>query len=500
MESRPTFSVIHTSARPDKWKAVYDEWIAKADHPENVEYSLCVDERWGFHVRPALTAEPMTGDPAIALECFEFDEKRDGLNVLSWNDGRMCYVDGVNIAAAASSGRILVPNADDLFPPEHWDTLLLESFPWSYVMGEYIVLCSSGAAPQRDLELMTAFAITRARYERYGYIVDPDFEGMWSDNHFAWQARRDEKAGLVTVIERLDIQMDHRHPIFGKGEMDAAYESENKRAAYQQGQATFLKKAHGTQALYVCLPGETFRHEVVANQFALLNHLNHGLRFLLTPVWGFTTNVHCTRIELADAVLSKGIKPDLVLWIDDDNYLTPPQFDMLAKDLDEHPELAGVVGYCWCDNDGKVDPETGKLKPWMISCGRQGPNWECLKFAQEDIERAVYDGHMLIGSDDVAPDAFWSGFPVVLMRGSTLQSLGARSFAPIITDKADYGFVSEDAAFFYRAHQAGLKFAVDLRVQVPHLKFRAIAPQWIPIAERESALKARGELAEAVSV
>jgi hypothetical protein len=323
---------------------------------------------------------------------------------------------------------------------------------------------------------------------------------MWSDNHFAWQARRDEKAGLVRIVERLDIQMDHRHPIFGKGEMDAAYESENKRAAYQQGQATFLRKVHGTQALYVCLPGEVFRHEVVANQFALLNHLNHGLRFLLTPVWGFTTNVHCTRIELADAVLSKGIKPDLVLWIDDDNYLTPPQFDVLAKDLDEHPELAGVVGYCWCDNDGKVDPETGKLKPWMISCGRQGPNWECLKFTQEDIQRAVYDGHMLIGSDDVAPDAFWSGFPVVLMRGSTLRDLGARSFAPIITDKADYGFVSEDAAFFYRAHQAGLKFAVDLRVQVPHLKFRAIAPQWIPIAERESALKARGELAEAVSV
>jgi hypothetical protein len=484
MERRHTLSVIHTSARPEKWRAVYDEWMAKADHPENVEYCLCVDQRWGFDAQMAR------------------DAQAHGI-VVTWNTGRMCYVDGVNRAAAASSGRILVPNADDLFPPEHWDTLILDALYVRLLLpleGEAIVICSSGAPPDRDLELMTAFAMTRARYERYGYIVDPDFEGMWSDNHFAWQARRDEKAGLVKIVERLDIQMDHRHPIFGKGEMDAAYESENKRAAYQQGQATFMKKAHGTQALYVCLPGETFHYEVVVNQFALLNHLNHGLRFFLSPVWGFTTNVHCTRIELADAVLSKGIKPDLVLWIDDDNYLTPPQFDMLAKDLDEHPELAGVVGYCWCDNDGKVDSETGKLKPWMISCGRQGPNWECLKFTQEDIQRAVYDGHMLIGSDDVAPDAFWSGFPVVLMRGSTLQSLGARSFAPIITDKADYGFVSEDAAFFYRAHQAGLKFAVDLRVQVPHLKFRAIAPQWIPIAEREAALKARGELAEAVSV
>src|ERR1035441_10103911 len=177
MESRPTFSVIHTSARPEKWQAVYDEWMAKADHPENVEYCLCVDERWGFQVQPALTAEWMTGDPAIALECFEFDQKRDGLNVLSWNTGRMCYVDGVNIAAAASSGRILVPNADDLFPPEHWDTLLLGALPWWVIepegvvpelrkqfcevdkRGEYILAFSSGAAADRDLELMTAFAM-----------------------------------------------------------------------------------------------------------------------------------------------------------------------------------------------------------------------------------------------------------------------------------------------------------------------------------------------------
>src|ERR1035437_5730433 len=272
MERRPTFSVVHTSARPEKWKAVYDEWMAKADHPEDVEYCLCIDKRWGFDARMARDAQEL------------------GI-VVSENTGRMCYVDGVNIAAAASSGRILVPNADDLFPLVHWDTLILGALcgpagrcnvcgwpmvsdrAWSCSPGncgmrprplnhvyegtealdsEAIVIGSSGAPPERDLELMTAFAMTRARYERYGYIVDPDFEGMWSDNHFAWQARRDEKAGLVKVVERLDIQMDHPHPIFGKGEIDAAYKAENKAAAYQQGQATFLKKAYGTQALYVC--------------------------------------------------------------------------------------------------------------------------------------------------------------------------------------------------------------------------------------------------------
>ena len=33
----PLFSILHTSARPDKWRAVYDEWMAKCVRPEDVD-------------------------------------------------------------------------------------------------------------------------------------------------------------------------------------------------------------------------------------------------------------------------------------------------------------------------------------------------------------------------------------------------------------------------------------------------------------------------------
>ena len=46
-----------------------------------------------------------------------------------------------------------------------------------------------------------------------------------------------------------------------------------------------------------------------------------------------------------------------------------------------------------------------------------------------------------------------------------------------------FGFTSEDTSFFYNAKQAGMKFAVDLRVKVPHMKLRAIEPQYV--AKRE---------------
>ena len=45
---RPLFSVCHSTARPEGWQKAYREWIEKAAHPEQVEYVLCVDERWGF--------------------------------------------------------------------------------------------------------------------------------------------------------------------------------------------------------------------------------------------------------------------------------------------------------------------------------------------------------------------------------------------------------------------------------------------------------------------
>ena len=43
-----TFTIIHPSIRPHKWREIYEAWIAAAAHPENVEYILVADEKWGF--------------------------------------------------------------------------------------------------------------------------------------------------------------------------------------------------------------------------------------------------------------------------------------------------------------------------------------------------------------------------------------------------------------------------------------------------------------------
>jgi hypothetical protein len=433
----------------------------------------------------------------------------DGLQSYRWQDFRAvkntqrdCVVDQTNVAFFASDGYIITGAADDYYPPEHWDTLLIEAicgpansrgeFPGIGALSEEcMLLCSTGAGKERDRELMIGGAATRLVFERRGYLLDPDFESMFADNWCAFENRRDAQNGSLKIIERLDIAFDHRHPIFGKGKMDPVYALENREQAYRQGQATFMRKAYGTQVLYACCPGETFRAEWVWPMFSLLMYLNVGNRFMVAPIGGHTSNVYCTRIEMAEAALGSVPAPDFVLWMDDDNIVAPEQFDMLYQDLVDHPELSGVVGWCWCDNDGKPGPD-GLPKPWMMSCGRQGPDLQCYRMSIDDFRKAQKSGTMLITSDDVEPHAFWSGFPVVLMRGDALRELGASAFAPILDKRAKYGFLSEDAAFFLNARKAGQKWAVDLRVKVPHGKFRAIEPQFLPESLKAEAMQAQG--------
>jgi hypothetical protein len=493
--SQPLLSLLHPTARvkpsssfPRGWRAAFDLYLERADHPERIEYVLAVHEsRWeGFHV--SALADGPQGEEFAAVQWIK-------------NTGRDCAVAQLNCAAAASTGKLLMGVMDDLEPPEHWDTLVQEAFESgcdypheSDYSGEYVMHLSSGSPSDR--ELMIAGAITRKRYERYGYILNPQFESMFSDNYFTWQARRDEQEGKCKIITRLDIEFKHNHPLFGRGKPDELYALQNRPEAYREGAATFARLTTGQRVLAVCCPGEVFRHEWVATTYGLLMHIKDSQRFSqIGNHWCHTSNVHSTRIELAASVLSASPRADLVLWLDDDNLLEPGQFDMLVQDLDAHPELSGVVGWCWCD---PADPQGLKNKPLEMSCGRQGEALKCMRFTLEDWNKARASDKWLVGSDDIAPDAFWSGFPVVLMRYEALEKLGALVFAPMVIPEVHHGFTSEDTSFFYRAHAAGLKFAVDLRVKVPHLKVRNIEPQYLSESERGKVLESQGKGGDAL--
>lgn len=383
---------------------------------------------------------------------------------------------------------------DDLEAPEEWDEKLLDVLPAPYEAGEW----PDGIAQrmpeiekqlQREhvidltgesTEWVVYSALTRARYERIGYILHPDFESMYADNYYSEIAHRDG-----VVINGRGLGFRHNHPTNGRTAIDDVYAQQNRPAAYRQGLATYRKLTQGTRVIAMCFPGETFSHRVASSITKLLRYLDQGPRFIAEEYWFHCSNVYRTRIELAAHVTSggeiegTGARPDLIYWQDDDNPVAPEHFEMLLATLDAHPAYGIVAGWCWCDTGDYED------QPFRMSCGRQGPNLECEFFGVEEYLKLKASGKLAITSDDVAPDAVWSGFPVVLMRASVLETLGWRAFKPMLGEDFVREFTSEDTTFFYRAHQAGIKTAIDLRVKVPHFKLRAIEPQILPASERD---------------
>jgi hypothetical protein len=459
------FSILHTSARPDKWREIYDEWLNKADHPDLVQYILVGDTRWGFDKY----------NPGLAL--------RDQDTYLLLDPNRKCYVEGVNLAARYARGRTFVVNADDQHPCEHWDTELLKAItalgegeanvaPGTF---EYVLRVPTGTPDELHRNITVMPVISKTRYLRLGYIFYPGYESMYADNDLT------EHAQLDGVFHEVNSPVfHHAHPFWTDAKMDDQYAQQNRKEAYTVGSALLhLRRATGfgtgitpqattpapappqRKTIAVCLPGESFSSMWVSCWTELF--VNLFSRFNVLPIFAFSSNVHITRAVIAKQVTEQlgGVIPDYTLWIDDDNPVLWRHVEMLLQDLDALPDADGITGWCWIHDQAN--------SRYVASCGMlDTEKWTCTNFTQE-----VFD--MLDPYDCVQIQ--FTGFPLFLMRGiGPLLSTGPLPFAPILAPAHPFGAMSEDTAFCRRAMEAGLKFYVDRRVKVDHLKLGPLGP------------------------
>jgi hypothetical protein len=467
------FSILHTSARPDRWREIYSAWLDAADHPEEVEYVLVCDRRWSFDKLP---------------------EWRVGSNFKAlWNTGRRCYVDGVNIAAAYAEGDVLIVNADDQYPCEHWDTELLKVIldptytVEACLASDFVVEVSTNTPAELERGISVMPILSRARYEQLGYVFYPAYESMYADNDFFEKARADNRnprpdGALYSgddvrgiVLNARHLTFPHRHPLIEPAlEWDQAYQEQNRRPAYERGAAVLAARRESDfgrlgevrvqerpepttrQKLTILFPGEIFSSAVFGAGLSIQSEAEQ--LFHVEVLFGHSSNVYLTRQAMADGVIAT--KPDLVLWIDDDQVLTLDGFRLLLADLRAHPELDAVVGWAWCfpniyGNEAK------------LSCGT----------TSEGQDRRMQYAELMAGEDDLKPVSF-SGFPAMLMRGAFLEKMGPRSFLPLFDEERfpPWGMSGEDAAFTIRARERGFQIAVDRRVKVPHLKLRCAEP------------------------
>jgi len=454
----PLFSILHTSARPDKWRAVYDDWMTKTVHPEDVEYVLCIDPRWGFDLK----------------DMSPYDTPLDNILVVQ-NTMRRCYVDGVNIAAKASTGLILIVNADDQFACRDWDRDIQGIS--AQQIGTMVDICarpwvievSTGTPQEHERAIMVMPILSRARYEQQGWVFFPEYESMFADNDFCETARQDG-----VVIDARHLMFPHRHPMFDQGgwredwkeRADIALLAQNRQQSYEIGKEIFavrkaagfppMKQGRGKRSIALCLSGERFEGVWVDYLLALYGHLI-DLDFNILLIRVATTNVYVTRDELRRAIMNFEPRPELCLWIDDDNPLSAVHFDALLAGLDAHPEVDGLAGWCWIHNEHKAG--------FMVSCGEWAPDhlhWNPFPPSLEH-ERGLKPFDT-------------GGMPAMLMRREALEKAGESCFMPVVDRRFEHGVSGEDMSFFLAAEKGGAKFLVDPQVRVPHLKYVEVNP------------------------
>lgn len=468
MNCRPLYSVLHTSARPNKWKEIYDAWIGAAAHPETVEYVLCIDARWGFD------------GPSDKFKKVHGIREQDKV---VFNFRRKCYVDGVNTAATTSTGLVLIVNADDQYPCANWDEELARVLPPS---PDFVIRVSTGTPTEVERHLMVMPIMSRPRYDRQGYVFYPAYESMYADQDFCEAAEADG-----VVVEARHLMFPHKHWINNQRGADEVDAAQNRGEAYRLGESVLTERRLNrfgkgkrrtvtempaqiptpyvvpvnprSELMGIALPGQTFCGSWVVAWTELHAHLRDRFRVEMQLV--YASNVHATRWHLYNGFRDMKPRPDWLLWIDDDNIVTPGQVEQLLLDLRANPDADMVAGWTWCATDVlEIKAHT--------SVGTLG-----------NVPAQIPYAELMAGPDDLKEIGF-TGFPVVLMRGSIFDKVGPDSFAPVMGSQFARGFASEDIAFCIRAKAAGVKILVDRRVKVPHLKLREVKPVDVePVAD-----------------
>jgi hypothetical protein len=209
----PKISVCHATARPNGWQESAAAWLKNAvgTWREDLEYVLSYDPR--------------------KFGAFLFPQSfLNGADVYQIpDDARLCSVDNWNHAVSKSTGKVIILNADDFFPPENWDEELLKEIP--DLDAEFVVHVATGNPDQAwEDRLIPLGILSRTTLKRWGYALHPGYESMYSDVEMTERAY---KEGIVIEARRLTFE--HRHFTFGKAIKDDVYAWQNRQQAYEEG-------------------------------------------------------------------------------------------------------------------------------------------------------------------------------------------------------------------------------------------------------------------------
>ena len=182
---RPKISLLHATYRREGGPLeVKASWLEHAERPDLVDYIFAVD------ADDESTLRQTEGHARVVLPPV---------------DGWVTPVRKWNAAARMASGDLLMVIADDLFPPERWDTTLAEIIePLSPARTSFAVKITD--SPWEGDGLLRHPVISRAFYQRHGLFLD-DYRGVYADNDLTLRA-----AWRAVILNGILLICEHRHP------------------------------------------------------------------------------------------------------------------------------------------------------------------------------------------------------------------------------------------------------------------------------------------------
>lgn len=208
----PVISIIHPSyKRPELAAMCAKMWLSRCKDKSRIEYILvlsnkdkCVDYAL------ALASEGILSNDITVLICPEAN-----------------MVKQIAFGAKEAKGNIFINVSDDFECPNEWDELLITNLKGKE---DYIVKTQDGIQPF----IMTLPIMDRKYFNRFGYIMPPDYKHMYCDNELA------EVGHILGRTINLDILFPHNHYSVGKGVKDSV--NEENDSFYGVDGETFLKR------------------------------------------------------------------------------------------------------------------------------------------------------------------------------------------------------------------------------------------------------------------
>lgn len=202
-------SIIHPSrSRPELAKKVYDEWMGNAANPENIGYTLSIDNE----------------DPT----CKEYKALFDPVKCLIVQFSNKSAIEAINRGAKFTRNDLLIVVSDDFSCPKNWDVDLLSQVQDKK---DFCVKTQDGIQPW----MMTLPIMDREYYNRFGYIYHPAYLHMYADLELACVAD--------LLGKKIDVPILFPHKHYSQaGGIKKDVVSQKNDSTYEQGEKVFLER------------------------------------------------------------------------------------------------------------------------------------------------------------------------------------------------------------------------------------------------------------------